>query len=120
MLTIFLPFVGCTSTVPRGGEVGDSGNSTGSEPSTESAGDTGSGGADTGDTAVANLRIFNEAIADAVDAEGALLLDDHGLFYGHGLNSGDGWMSDDCAHPTQEGHHQIRRLAWEAWTGASF
>ncbi len=77
-------------------------------------------GAIFGDTAVANLGIFNEAIADAVDAEGALLLDYHGLFYGHGLNSGDGWMSDDCAHPTQEGHHQIRRLAWEAWTGESF
>lgn len=70
-----------------------------------------------GETAVANLGIFNDAIADAALAEGVELLDYHGWFAGHGLNSRDGWMSDDCAHPTSEGHHQLRRLAWSVWTG---
>ncbi len=74
-------------------------------------------GALVGDVAVDNLALFNAAIAEAAADEGVALLDYHGWFMGHGLNSGDGWMSDDCAHPTQEGHHQIRRLAWEAFTG---
>ncbi len=76
-------------------------------------------GAVIGDTAVANLGILNEEIAREVAARGATLVDVHGLFLDHGLNTSDGWMSDDCAHPTDEGHHQIRRLTWELWTGES-
>ncbi len=70
-----------------------------------------------GETVVANLAIMNEEIAAEAAAQGAELADYHGWFLGHGLNSGDGWMSDDCAHPTSQGHHEIRRLIWSQWSG---
>jgi lysophospholipase L1-like esterase len=70
-----------------------------------------------GPTAVSNLDRFNGRIASAAASEGVELLDVHGWFDGHGLNSSDGWMSNDCAHPTDLGHNEIRRLAWQAWTG---
>ncbi len=70
-----------------------------------------------GPTAVANLAILNDAIAQEAAAQGATLIGYHDHFAGHGLNSSDGWMSDDCAHPTSLGHHELRRLIWATWTG---
>ncbi len=70
-----------------------------------------------GDVVIANLGLLNQQIALEADEQGVGLADYHDWFLGHGLNSDDGWMSDDCAHPTSEGHHQMRRLIWQEWTG---
>lgn len=66
---------------------------------------------------VANLQIVNDAIADEAAEQGAGLVDYHGAFLGHGLTTNDGWMSGDCAHPTTLGHHELRSVIWEEWTG---
>ncbi len=66
-----------------------------------------------------NLGIMNDAIAAEAAAQGALLGDYHAAFTGHGMNAtgADRWMSDDCAHPNDEGHHQLRREIWGQLTG---
>jgi len=74
-------------------------------------------GAYIGPTVVENLGIMNAAIAEEAAVQGVELVDYHAAFLDHGLNTSDGWMSDDCAHPTDERHHQIRRLIWAGWTG---
>ncbi len=74
-------------------------------------------GAYIGPTVVENLGIMNAAIAEETATQGAELVDYNDWFLDHGLNTSDGWMSDDCAHPTDEGHHEIRRLIWSSWTG---
>lgn len=69
--------------------------------------------------AIANLGRFNDAIA-AVTAELAgFLVDNHGVFLDHGMNApgADRWIDDDCVHPTNEGHHQLRREEWFTLTG---
>jgi len=43
-------------------------------------------------------------------------VDYHSYFLPNGVNTAAGWMSDDCAHPTTLGHHELRRLIWAAWT----
>ncbi|MBN1770095.1 MAG: SGNH/GDSL hydrolase family protein [Deltaproteobacteria bacterium] len=69
--------------------------------------------------AIANLGRFNDAIA-AVTAElGARLVDNHGVFLDHGMNApgAERWIDDDCVHPTNEGHHQLRREEWFVLAG---
>jgi lysophospholipase L1-like esterase len=69
--------------------------------------------------ALDNLELVNEAIrAEAAD-QGAFLSDNHQLFLDHGMNApgAQRWLSGDCAHPTSEGHHQIRREMWGVLTG---
>ena len=72
--------------------------------------------------AIANLGAYNDAIA-AVTAElGGFLVDNHGVFLDHGMNApgAERWLSDDCVHPTNEGHHQLRREEWFVLTGERF
>jgi lysophospholipase L1-like esterase len=72
--------------------------------------------------AIGNLAFFNDAIA-AVTAElGGHLVDNHGVFLEHGMNApgAERWLSDDCVHPTNEGHHQLRRAEWLVGTGERF
>jgi lysophospholipase L1-like esterase len=64
-------------------------------------------------TALANLALFNQSIADEAAAQSAYLYDMHGHYIGHGMNGGAArWMSEDCAHPTTEGHTQMRDAIW--------
>ncbi len=70
-----------------------------------------------GPTAVGNLELLNAEIAAETRAQGETLVPYHDLFQDHGLNTSSGWMSDDCAHPTSLGHHELRRLIWSLWTG---
>ena len=72
--------------------------------------------------AIANLGVFNEAIAAVTEELGGRLVDNHGVFLDHGMNApgGERWLSDDCAHPTNEGHHQLRREEWRVLTGESW
>jgi lysophospholipase L1-like esterase len=67
---------------------------------------------------LANLTAFNDAIRAFAQAQGALLLDAHALFLAHGMNAqgADRWLDDDCAHATNEGHHQLRRELWRLLT----
>jgi len=75
-----------------------------------------------GATAVANLGTFNDAIRQFAIDEGATLLDANALFLDHGMNApGDArWIDTDCAHGTNEGHHQVRKEIWRLLTGDTF
>ena len=72
-----------------------------------------------GDLILSNLGIMNTAIAEEAVASGASLASYHDHFAGHGMNAADAdrWMSDDCAHPMDVGHHELRRLVWGTLTG---
>jgi len=62
-------------------------------------------------TALHNLDLMNQAIADETAAQGGHLIDLHAAFLGHGMNAGaDRWIDADCAHPLDQGHDLIRRL----------
>jgi len=65
-------------------------------------------------TAIANLEFFNSKIAEVTAELGGYLVDNHGVFFDHGMNApGDErWIDDDCVHPLNEGHHQLRREEW--------
>jgi len=70
--------------------------------------------------AINNLTIFNDAIAEVTDELGGYLVDNHDVFLEHGMNAGaDRWIDGDCVHPTNEGHHQLRRRYWQVLTGES-
>ena len=71
------------------------------------------------------LRVHNELNEAAARVAGMIGLDIHTLFLGHGqrYNEPSGpfydvqdpalWMTDeDCVHPNELGHQQIRRLVW--------
>ena len=66
-----------------------------------------------------NYRAFNVAIRGFASQQGALLIDTEPLFVGHGLNApqDEQWIDKDCAHMTNAGHHQLRRVAWSLLTG---
>jgi lysophospholipase L1-like esterase len=66
--------------------------------------------------AIANLATMNAAIADEVAVQRATLVDVHAAFMTHGMNGTDVWISDDCAHPTNDGHHHLRDAVWLALT----
>jgi lysophospholipase L1-like esterase len=69
--------------------------------------------------AIGNLVFFNEQIAAVTTELGGWLVDNHGVFFDHGMNApgAERWISDDCVHPTNEGHHQLRREEWFVLTG---
>lgn len=60
---------------------------------------------------------WNTVIAGEVAAHGQTLLDMHTSFYGHGFQSNPNWYVDDCIHPSQIGHDQLRRMFYEQITG---
>lgn len=68
-------------------------------------------------TALENLATMNAAIVAEAAAQTAVLVDVHAGFLGHGMNGTDRWMSNDCAHPTSDGHHHLRELVWSALGG---
>ena len=71
--------------------------------------------------AIGNLAVYNTAIADVVAELAGWLVDNHAVFFDHGMNAGaERWLSDDCVHPTDEGHHQLRREEWFVLTGERF
>ncbi len=68
--------------------------------------------------ALDNLATMNAEYVRAASEGDAVLVDVHAGFMGHGMNGGaERWLSGDCTHPTDEGHHQLRRLAWESIAG---
>ena len=68
--------------------------------------------------AVANLGIFNEAIAEVTAELGGHLVDNHAVFLDHGMSAGpDRWIDRDCVHPTDRGHDGLRRRHWQVLTG---
>jgi hypothetical protein len=71
-----------------------------------------------GELVLSNLGVMNNGIAAGTAASGAELADYYSHFQGHGTNAStaDRWMSDDCAHPMNIGHHELRRLIWGTLT----
>lgn len=75
------------------------------------------------------FRDANAALQDLARREGVALVDLHGHFLGHGHNYADSslpehdaadlslWFSDDCIHPNDRGHHELRRLFLHALEG---
>jgi lysophospholipase L1-like esterase len=72
--------------------------------------------------AIANLAYFNQEMRDVIDEVGGYFVDNNALFLDHGMNAegSDRWISDDCIHPTNEGHHQLRREQWFVLTGERY
>lgn len=78
------------------------------------------------------LGEINAAVRAQAEQHGAAWLDMRGHFNGHGYYSDDPenpyhhpddptlWFSDDCIHPNDRGHHEIRRLFWYALAGEVF
>jgi lysophospholipase L1-like esterase len=73
-------------------------------------------------TAIENLVFFNQRMAEIIGNLGGHLVDNHGVFLDHGMNAGESerWISDDCTHPTNEGHHQLRREEWFVLAGQRY
>lgn len=79
-----------------------------------------------------SLQYVNEATLAQAKERNVAWIDMHGHFLGHGFYSEDEdnpyyqaddpslWFSDDCIHPNDRGHHEIRRLMWYALAGESF
>jgi len=72
--------------------------------------------------AIGNLAFFNDKIAEVTAEIGGHLVDSHGVYLNHGMNASgsDRWLDIDCVHPTDEGHHQLRREEWFVLTGERF
>lgn len=73
---------------------------------------------------------FNDDLRALGEARGVAILDLRGHFLGHGYaayddetsavhdpNDGTLWLADDCIHPNNRGHHEIRRLFFHAIVG---
>ncbi len=75
-----------------------------------------------GGLVLSNLATMNDAIESAAPAQGGQVADMHAAFLDHGMNASgaDKWLSDDCAHPNDEGHHQLRREIWGTVSGEWF
>jgi len=69
-----------------------------------------------------NLDTMNQAIAEITAEVGGYLVDSHAMLMDHGMNApGDErWLDGDCVHPTNEGHHQLRREEWDVLTGERY
>ncbi|HQY60655.1 MAG: hypothetical protein IPF92_28905 [Myxococcales bacterium] len=68
------------------------------------------------DTYFAN---WNGDIGRAVASRGQALTDLHGWFRGHGYAGTPSWYASDCTHPNTLGHDQLRRMFYQAITGAT-
>jgi len=73
-------------------------------------------------TAIGNLNFFNAEILEVIIELGGCLVDNHGVFFDHGMNASEEerWISNDCVHPFNEGHHQLRREEWYVLTGERY
>lgn len=83
-------------------------------------------------SALATLDAVNAATRAQAEAKGGAWLDMHGHFLGHGYYAGDSenpyhqaddpslWFDEDCIHPNDRGHHEIRRLFWHALSGQAW
>jgi lysophospholipase L1-like esterase len=58
---------------------------------------------------------WNAAHSEEVERTGQSLVQVHDHFRGHGHNHPDeSWYAPDCTHPNRRGHHELRRISWEA------
>jgi lysophospholipase L1-like esterase len=71
-------------------------------------------------TALDNLARFNARLTEAVRANGGFVVDSYRVFQGHGMNSPDRWIDNDCVHLTNTGHHELRREVWRTFTGERY
>jgi lysophospholipase L1-like esterase len=73
-------------------------------------------------TAIDNLNFFNQRMTEIIESLGGHLVDNHGVFFDHGMNApgAERWITDDCTHPSNEGHHQLRREEWFVLTGERY
>jgi lysophospholipase L1-like esterase len=72
------------------------------------------------------LDYVNNATLEHAQDRNVAWIDMRGHFLGHGFHAGDEdnayhqaddpslWFADDCIHPNDRGHHEIRRLMWYA------
>jgi lysophospholipase L1-like esterase len=68
--------------------------------------------------ALTNLGTLNTGIHEEVVAQNGVVVPFHDGFLGHGMNAtSERWLSNDCTHPTDEGHDALRRIVWETLTG---
>ena len=82
--------------------------------------------------ALASLATANAATLANAQERGVAWIDMRGHFLGHGSNGDDPenefhnpddpsvWFDEDCIHPNDRGHHEIRRLFWYALAGKEF
>jgi hypothetical protein len=82
-----------------------------------------------GEKLVDSLAVVNDDLAAFAADKGAMLIDVHEHFLGHGFNYEDEtlpqydpddptlWYQYDCLHPTDRGHHEIRRVIWKRLFG---
>ncbi len=80
-------------------------------------------------TPLKNLPPFNDSLIDMGKENGMAVVDLHGHFDAHGHNAENAsldnhdaddptiWFANDCIHPNERGHHEIRRLFHAAITG---
>jgi len=73
-------------------------------------------------TAIDNLVFFNQRLAEIIEGLDGYLVDNHGVFFDHGMNAEgtERWITDDCTHPSNQGHHQLRREEWFVLTGQRY
>jgi lysophospholipase L1-like esterase len=76
-----------------------------------------------------NLDDANQAIRDFAEDRGVAMIDMAGHFKGHGFYHDDAqnpyfeegdqtlWFANDCIHPNNRGHHEIRRLFFDTIDG---
>src|SRR5262249_38900038 len=79
-----------------------------------------------------SLDEVNAATRAQAEERRTAWIDMHGHFLGHGFNGDDPanpyyqaddpslWFYDDCIHPNDRGHHEIRRLFWYALAGRNW
>ncbi len=74
------------------------------------------------DQVIGNLNLFNQRIFEVIEELGGHLVDNHGVFFDHGMNAAgsERWITDDCVHPNNEGHNQLRREEWYVLSGDRF
>lgn len=83
-------------------------------------------------SALDTLDQVNAATLAQAQERGVAWIDMHGHFLGHGYHASESdnpyyeaddpslWFADDCIHPNDRGHHEIRRLFWYALAGQEF
>lgn len=83
-----------------------------------------------GPLAIGNLGRFNAALTGFAQQQGLVLIGNHDAFLGHGYHHAETnsahyhpqdptlWFHNDCAHLNDRGHHEVRRLLWQALVGS--
>jgi lysophospholipase L1-like esterase len=73
-------------------------------------------------TAIENMEFFNQRMAEVIENLAGHLVDNHAVFFEHGMNAEGSlrWITDDCIHPSNEGHHQLRREEWFTLSGERY